>query len=68
MNRTSTTQVAVREVHRPHPRYLPRGLREFKDEYSGAEILDDPPYEIRGRTRKGGFFAAASARLDPGTL
>ena len=41
---------------------------EFKDEYSGAEILDDPPYEIRGRTRKGGFFAAASARLDPGTL
>jgi peptidoglycan hydrolase-like protein with peptidoglycan-binding domain len=41
---------------------------EFKDEYSGAEILDDPPYEINGRTRKGGFFAVASSRLDPGTL
>jgi hypothetical protein len=41
---------------------------EFKDEYSGAEILDDPPYEIGGRERKGGFFATVASRIDPGTL
>jgi Putative peptidoglycan binding domain/Protein-glutamine gamma-glutamyltransferase len=38
---------------------------EFDDTTSREKILDDPPYELDGTVRKGGFYAAAAARLDP---
>lgn len=37
---------------------------EFPDTCTGKDILDSPPYEVHGRTRKGGFMGEAS-RLDP---
>jgi len=37
---------------------------EFPETCSGKDILDEPPYELNGTTRKGGFTGEAS-RLNP---
>ncbi len=45
------------------PKYDPKS-GEFKPSVSKSEILDDPPYEIDGTSRKGGFLAGAGTELN----
>jgi hypothetical protein len=38
---------------------------EFEDTTTREKILTDPPYTLKGTTRKGGFVAEVASRLDP---
>jgi hypothetical protein len=38
---------------------------EFEDKTTRDKILNDPPYELDGTERKGGFYARVASRLDP---
>jgi Domain of unknown function (DUF4157)/Protein-glutamine gamma-glutamyltransferase len=40
------------------------GGTEFEDTVTKDQILNDPPYLLRGQTRKGGFVATAGREID----
>jgi hypothetical protein len=45
-------------------KYDPKG-GVFPDQVTAEQILNDPPYDIDGTTRKGGFLPAAGMSLNP---
>jgi peptidoglycan hydrolase-like protein with peptidoglycan-binding domain len=62
----------AKSLYEKHKDRIPDRYREesgeFEDTTTMEKILNDPPYKIGDRVRKGGFKADVASRLDPGEV